>query len=138
MSKAEDTQSDDPDEGANLREWRWHYDRDTKLPNEFVEDFEKSRSLALQAWQAARSDDDFDAFKPHLDKMIQFNREQADYWGYADCRYDALLDTYERGATTARLTATFDELKAGSCRWGFVQERSRPHPIHRRCFNGCR
>ena len=101
----------DSTEAANIREWRWHYDRDTKLPNEFVESFEKVRSLAMQAWQVARRDDDFDTFQPHLDRVIQFNREKADYWGYETCRYDALLDTFERGTDSAQLSATFDALK---------------------------
>ena len=99
-------------EAANVREWRRSYDRDTKLPSEFVEEFEKTRSLGMQAWQAARKDNDFEAFRPHLEKIIQFNREKADYWGYASNRYDALLDTYERGANSADLTTTFDDLKS--------------------------
>ncbi|MFT4549392.1 MAG: carboxypeptidase Taq [Verrucomicrobiales bacterium] len=112
ISKCEDEQpADGSPQAANVREWRWNYDRDTKLPSEFVEGFQKAKSLAMQAWQAARKDNDFDAFRPHLEKVIQFNREKADHWGYETCRYDALLDTYERGVTTTQLTATFDELK---------------------------
>ena len=110
QSEDEQQPADSP-EAANVREWRRNYDRDTKLPNEFVEGFQKARSLAMQAWQAARKDNDFEAFRPHLEKIIQFNREKADHWGYETCRYDALLDTYERGATSEQLTATFDSLK---------------------------
>ena len=113
LAKCEDEfGGDDSIASANVREWRWHFDRDTKLPAEFVEEFEKTRSLAMQAWQSARNDDDFNQFKPHLEKIVRLNREKADYWGYETCRYDALLDTYERGANSEQLGATFDELKA--------------------------
>ena len=113
IARCEDTMpSSGSPEAANIREWRWHFDRDTKLPAEFVEDFQKARSLGMQAWQAARKENDFDAFKPHLEKIIQFNREKADFWGYETCRYDALLDHFERGATSAQLGATFAELRS--------------------------
>ncbi|MGI9241019.1 MAG: carboxypeptidase M32 [Verrucomicrobiales bacterium] len=99
-------------QAANIREWRRNYDRDTKLPNDFVEAFERARSLSMQAWQNARKNDDFDSFRPHLEQIVQFNQEKADFWGYDTCRYDALLDSYERGADSERLGATFDELRA--------------------------
>jgi len=113
VKQCEDTVKQDGSvESSNVREWRRNYDRDTKLPSEFVEDFEKTRSLAMQAWQAARKDNDFSAFQPHLEKIVQFNREKADLWGHEGSRYDTLLDTYERGANSADLTATFEDLKA--------------------------
>jgi carboxypeptidase Taq len=113
ISKCEDALTDeDSAQAANIRHWRWKYDRDTKLPSEFVENFEKVSSLGMQAWQTARKQDDFKAFQPHLDQITRFNREKADYWGYETCRYDALLDTYERGANSKQLTAIFDSLIA--------------------------
>jgi len=117
IARCEDAMDDEFEAGspqaANIREWRWNYDRDTKLPGEFVEAFEQTRSLAMQAWQGARAKNDFAAFRPHLEKIIQFNQEKADFWGYETCRYDALLDSYERGADSVQLSDTFDELKAG-------------------------
>ena len=32
-------------------------------------------------------------------------REKAEHWGYPDEPYDALLETYERGATSASISA---------------------------------
>ncbi len=117
IARCEDAMDDEFEAGspqaANIREWRWNYDRDTKLPGEFVEAFEQIRSLAMQAWQGAREKNDFAAFRPHLEKIIQFNQEKADFWGYESCRYDALLDSYERGAKRLSYSDTFDELKAG-------------------------
>src|SRR2546422_10364231 len=40
----------DSDEAANVREWRRHYDRQTKLPPELVEEFNHTRTLARDAW----------------------------------------------------------------------------------------
>ena len=39
---------------VNVREWRRLYDQETKLPTDFVEDFTRTTSKALQAWAEAR------------------------------------------------------------------------------------
>lgn len=98
-------------EAANVREWRWEYEQATKLPSEFVEEESKATSLAMEAWQAARGKSDFGAFRPHLEKMVDLSRRKADYFGYETCAYDALLNCYERGATSAALVKTFSELR---------------------------
>ena len=78
-----ETESADPEsiEAANVREWRHGYDRATKLPGKLVEEFEKTRALAKSVWAEAREKSDFDAFAPHLEKLIGLSRERAENWG---------------------------------------------------------
>ncbi len=109
ISHCEDNSSGD---AANLREWRWEYDRSTKLPTEFVEEFEKTRAHSMEAWQKARAGSDFGQFQPHLEKIVELSRRKADYIGYETCPYDALIDAWERGMTSARLREIFDALKS--------------------------
>jgi len=97
---------------ANVREWRRDYDRATKLPGRLVEDLAKTTSLAREHWAKARTASDFSAFAPWLEKILGLVREQADCWGYADQRYDALLDAYEPGARVSHLAPLFDDLQA--------------------------
>ncbi len=99
------------EEAVNVREWRWEYDRAVKMPAEFVEEFEKAKSEGTQAWQEARKKDDFPMFEPYLAKLFELARRKADYVGFAQCRYDALLEDYERGATTEEVAALFGDLK---------------------------
>ena len=101
----------DGKEAVNVREWRWAYDRQTKIPAELVEEFQRARSLAREAWAEARRRSDFPMFQPHLEKLLALNRQMADHWGYAECRYDALLDGYERGARASSLKRLFAELR---------------------------
>ena len=98
-------------EAANVREWRRAFDRKTSLPVELVEEFEKTRTRALAAWQSARAASDFAAFRPHLAKLVEMSRRMADCWGYDDCPYDALLEEYETGARTAGVRTLLGELK---------------------------
>src|SRR6266542_3560099 len=52
------------DEAANLREWRRAYDRATRLPPELVEQFNRTRTLARDAWTDARRRSDFARSQP--------------------------------------------------------------------------
>lgn len=103
--------SDDSVAAANLREWRRQYTRSTCLPKKLVEDFAESTALAQAAWAEARGKSDFARFAPHFTKLVTLSREHAERWGYEDCPYDALIDQFERGATTRRLTGTLGALR---------------------------
>ncbi|NNE91200.1 MAG: carboxypeptidase M32 [Verrucomicrobiales bacterium] len=114
ISECEENVGDlDPesDSAANLREWRHGYDRETKLPADLVTEFARVRSLAHESWAEAREKSEFTHFAPDLEKLIGLCKQQAECWGYEDKLYDALLDKYERGSTTAEITAVFADLK---------------------------
>jgi carboxypeptidase Taq len=98
-------------ETVNVREWRRSYDRATKLPPELVEEFQRSTSLAREAWMEARRHSEFARFQPHLATILDLNRRMADYWGYEKSRYDALLEEYEMGTRAEQLRTLFAELR---------------------------
>lgn len=102
----------DPKRSANLRELRRDFDRATKLPTELVARSSKASSLAKQAWAQARQANDFPSFQPHLDTLLGIAREKADLWGYRSEPYDALLENYERGTSTAQVAALFDSVES--------------------------
>src|SRR5881394_2268818 len=52
------------DEAVNVREWRRHYDRQTKVPPELVEEFHRASTLARDAWTDARRRSEFGLFRP--------------------------------------------------------------------------
>jgi carboxypeptidase Taq len=59
----------------------------------------------------AREKRDFRLFLPHLDTIVALKREEAEYLGYEETAYDALLDVFEPGMTASRLTPLFADLK---------------------------
>lgn len=101
-----------PEQAANLRELRHHYNRATCLPQDLVEKDSQTASLAKSAWAKARAENDFAAFAPHLETSVAIAREKAELWGYPDEPYTALLSGYERGATTAEVAGLFDSLQS--------------------------
>lgn len=98
-------------EAVNARELRRDFDRETKLPRRLVEEMARVSALSSQAWSEARDRDDFAAFAPWLEKTFALAREKADAVGYEGVRYDALLDDYEPGMTTAQLSTLFADLR---------------------------
>ncbi|MEM7012097.1 MAG: carboxypeptidase M32, partial [Verrucomicrobiota bacterium] len=93
--------------GVNVREWRYHFDRETKLPQKLVEEFEQTRVKAHAAWAEAREKSDFKGFESHLERIVELTRQKAECFGYEDEPYDALLESYERGALTKDIAEIF-------------------------------
>lgn len=100
----------DPTRSANLRELRRESDRSVKIPTELIARQSTAESAAHHAWIAARKASDFSTFAPHLQKLVDLAREKADLWGFASEPYDALLEGFERGTSTAAIAALFDDL----------------------------
>lgn len=96
---------------ATLREWRRNYLQAVKLPTSFVRKFSKMTSEALHQWPIAKSNNDFAAFAPHLEKVVSLCRQKADILGFQEHPYDALLDLFEPGMKTSYLTPLFGRLK---------------------------
>jgi len=110
-----DSSHQDLDEAtkALLREtWR-DFSREKKLPSDFVTRLERECSLAQQVWTTARAHNDFASFAPHLRTIVSLKQEEAQYLGFVDSPYNALLDTFEPGATMAQLTPLFATLREG-------------------------
>ncbi|MEP6508067.1 MAG: carboxypeptidase M32 [Gemmatimonadales bacterium] len=98
-------------EAVNVREMHRDYDRETRLPRRLVEEMARVSAQSAQEWSEARDNDEFESFAPWLDKTFELTREKADATGYGDgVRYDALLDDYEPGMTTAQVSALFEKL----------------------------
>jgi carboxypeptidase Taq len=99
-------------EAANVREARRHFDRATKLPRRLVEELSRVCTLSQHAWVEARQANDFAKFLPWLEQTVALKREEAEALGYdGGVAYDALLDGYEPGMTTALVEAVFTPLR---------------------------
>ena len=113
LIKQAEEETEDPTiaDQALFRVLKREHDKNIKLPEAFVADFARLTSKALPIWVDARRQSDFTLFSPALEKIIAMCRQQADYLGYTDHPYDALLDIYEEGLTTAEVTEVFAGLK---------------------------
>jgi len=81
-----------------------------KIPPRIIEELSKITSEASVVWRNAKAKDDFDMFKPYLEKIFGLEREVAEYLGYKEHPYDALLDLYEEGLTTREFISIASEI----------------------------
>ncbi|MDR3139763.1 MAG: carboxypeptidase M32 [Treponema sp.] len=106
-----------PLEGDFCKVMRRRYDKAVKLPADFVSAAARAEGLSQAAWVQARRNNDFAAFLPHLNAMIDFARKKARYWGFGNGllgdEYDGLLDIYEPGMTARNISALFGPLRDG-------------------------
>ena len=99
------------DDRCLVRIVRLDYERARRLPNDFVANRARDAAISNQVWREARRANDFASFRPHLAKMVDYARQTAEYYGYQEHPYDALLDDYDRGLTTAEVRRIFDVLR---------------------------
>jgi carboxypeptidase Taq len=98
---------------ASLVRWlQYDYQRTRKLPADYVRREAETSGRAHGVWRDARANNDFASFQPLLEQMVELGREKAALYGYEGELYDALLEGYERGASTAEVRAVFDAVKA--------------------------
>jgi len=98
-------------EAVVIREARRDYDKRTRLPASLVAELAKTAALARQDWAQARKDSDFSKFLPSLERVVALARQKAAAYGTFAEPYDALLDDYEPGTTSAELTQVFSSLR---------------------------
>lgn len=101
----------DSDEASIVRVTKRDYDRQRKLSSDLVGRLRQHASRSRNAWVAARQNDDFAAFAPHLQGTVDLAQETADAYGYEDRPYDALVESVEPGMTTGDLERVFDDLR---------------------------
>jgi carboxypeptidase Taq len=113
LAEAEERQEGFSENGqALLRVMRREYDQSVRLPAAFVTSFSRLTSQALAVWSRARRTADFRLFAPLLTEIVAQSRRKAEYLGYGEEPYDALLDLHEEGLSTARVGGMFAGLRA--------------------------
>ncbi len=97
---------------ANLREMRRRWRHATAVPADMVEASARAISKSEMAWRSARRDNDFAALLPSLGDVLDLQRQ------IAACKskalgvslYDALLDQWEPGGSSAAIDTLFADL----------------------------
>jgi len=83
------------DQRAVVREVRREHERAVRVPEELVSKISETASNALPVWEEARAEDDFDAFAPTLEEMVELRREYAAAIDPDRDPYEVLFEEYE-------------------------------------------
>lgn len=101
----------DSDDASLLRYAAKHYDKAKKVPSSHAAEKAKVASTSQGVWVKARKDNDFKAFQPSLDRLLELTREYADFFAPYGEVYDVLLDDYESGLKTCDVRKLFAQLE---------------------------
>ena len=97
---------------ANLREMRRQRDHAIATPVSLISRLTRATSRAEVRWLEARQQGKFELFAPHLEEVVHLVRDKAALLGQALnlAPYDALVDEFSPGITTADIDAMFKAL----------------------------
>jgi carboxypeptidase Taq len=116
---------------ANLTEMAQQFTQASVVPKALVQAKTQFGYQCENAWRQQRQDNDWQGFKPNLEAVIALTKEEAQIRSQAlnVSPYDALLDKFEPGTSSAQLAQTFDRMKT----WlpdliEQVQEKQRSEP----------
>jgi carboxypeptidase Taq len=104
------------DDASLVRVIRREWEKARRVPAELRAEITRTCSLAEHAWVDARAASDFPGFLPHLERIVQLKRRYAEcFHGFEgfERAYDALLDDYEPGTTTAEVAGVLNQLREG-------------------------
>jgi carboxypeptidase Taq len=109
-------------QSANLREMRREREHAIATPQNLVSRLAKATARAEVKWVESKQKSDFAIFAPHLEEVVNLTRDKAGLLGKALNLdpYDALVDEFSPGMTSAEIGAIFTTL--GRRLPGLIQE----------------
>ncbi|HYY90776.1 MAG TPA: carboxypeptidase M32 [Candidatus Dormibacteraeota bacterium] len=110
VSQAEKQRTLNETEKGVVRVFKRELDFYQKVPAHLLEELQKATNEAAIPWRHAREKSDFNTFKPHLERITELKRKQAEYLNPSTHPYNALLDLSEEGLTTTDLDRIFGEM----------------------------
>lgn len=102
----------DSDDACLIRVAKRDYDKQTKVPAEFVTEMARVSTVAQSVWEKAKAQSNFELFRPYLEKLVELRRQYADFFKPWDHVYDPLLDDFEPGMKTSEVQVIFNTLRS--------------------------
>ena len=99
------------EQAAVVREVRREYERADAVPVELVEEISETGSEALQAWEEAKAEDEFETFAPYLQKHVELKREYAEHIDPDRDPYEVLFEEFEPCLSMERAESILAELR---------------------------
>ncbi len=107
--------SDDSDDAALIRYARRKFDRSQAISPDLMAESIRASTQGYAVWIKARQDDDFQAFLPALERIVEVNRRFIDAFRAvqpdAEEDYDLLLEEFEPGITSQEIAEAFSALR---------------------------
>lgn len=111
LQKFGESQPFDSDDAALLRKTRRDYEKQVKVPSNWVTEFTAHSAASYQAWTEARPANNFKGVSDLLKKTLDLSREYADFFPGYEHIADPLIDGYDQGMKASEIRRVFTELR---------------------------
>ena len=101
----------DSDDAALLRKTRQDYEKQIKVPTDWVARFNVHSARSYQDWSTARPANDFKAVADDLKKTLDFSREYANFFPGYEHVADPLIDRADPGMKASDIRGVFSDLR---------------------------
>lgn len=104
---------EDDDDRCLIERTKYNWDRERRIPTELAGDLAAFEAANIPIWLEAREENDFNIFKPSLQKAVDLQKRVIDCFDPTEAPYDVLLEQYRIGMTTKEVKDLFDNVRAG-------------------------
>jgi len=101
-----------PDNKRNVELTLEDFDKQKKFSSAFVRQLSEAINKSFHSWIEARKANDFSVFEKDLALVTELKKQEAEFLGYTDHPYDALLNDHDKGATKKKLDELFGSLRS--------------------------
>lgn len=88
-----------------------NYYKKVNVPNDFYIEYTEFLHKSTIVWEEAKKNNDYNIFKPYLEKVIELTKKYYSYINFDEDLYDVMLNEYEAGLTSDDIDKLFSELK---------------------------
>lgn len=88
-----------------------NYYKKVNVPNDFYIEYTEFLHKSTIVWEEAKKNNDYNVFKPYLEKVIELTKKYYSYINFDGDLYDVMLNEYEAGLTSDDIDKLFSELK---------------------------
>ncbi len=100
-----------PRDRLEVMEAKKTLDKIVNIPKDEYVEYTKLINLSQRAWEDAKANDDYEAFKPYLEKIIAAKKRHVAYRTDRADKYNVLLDDFEEGMDMEKYDAFFETIK---------------------------
>lgn len=88
-----------------------NYYKKINVLNDFYIEYTEFLHKSTIVWEEAKKNNDYNIFKPYLEKVIELTKKYYSYINFDGDLYDVMLNEYEAGLTSDDIDKLFSELK---------------------------
>lgn len=95
-----------------LKEMKWDLNLFKVVPKKHIMELSHAQTIATHNWGSAKKNNDWESFRPHLQKLIDLKKRETSYYS-SKKPYDALLKLHDKEFDSKAINLLFSDLREG-------------------------